>query len=116
MNLILQALFVGALLVIPTFLEAAAPVVLTGTVSSQAEGAMEGVLVRAKRIGGTITVTVVSDAAGRYVYAAGRLAPGEYELSIRAIGYDMANPQQTVTVGKEESRADIRLQKTHDLA
>jgi hypothetical protein len=36
---------------------------------------MEGVLVSAKRAGSTITVTVVSDAKGRYAFPANRLSP-----------------------------------------
>jgi hypothetical protein len=39
---------------------------LTGLVSSQEEGPMEGVLVSAKRAGSGVTTTVVSDAQGRY--------------------------------------------------
>jgi len=68
---------------------------------------MEGVLVSAKRVGGKITVTVVSDHAGRYAYTASQLAPGEYELSIRSTGYDMAVPKQSVTIGKGRGQADI---------
>ena len=47
---------------------------LAGRVSSDAEGAMEGVLVRAKGEGKTISVTVVSDHEGRYSFPASRLA------------------------------------------
>ena len=64
-------------------------VALTGQVTSAAEGAMEGVLVNAKK--GTITITVVSDAQGRYSFPARKLSPGQYALSIRAIGYDLDN-------------------------
>ena len=74
------------------------PVALTGIVSSDAEGVMEGVLVSAKR--GTITVTVVSDKQGRYSFPVSRLMPGEYRLSIRAIGYEAANPNLSATVAK----------------
>ena len=42
-----------------------APPALTGKVTSQDEGAMEGVLVSAKRAGSTVTVTVVSNAQGQ---------------------------------------------------
>src|SRR6266851_6325822 len=42
------------------------PPALSGRVSSAEEGAMEGVLVSAKKAGSTITITVVSDAQGRY--------------------------------------------------
>jgi hypothetical protein len=38
---------------------------LTGKVTSQEEGAMEGVLVSAKRANSTMTVTVVSNAEGQ---------------------------------------------------
>src|ERR1700720_207176 len=40
------------------------PAALTGIVSSEAEGPMEGVLVSAKPAGGSISVTVVSDTQG----------------------------------------------------
>ena len=65
---------------------------LTGTVSSAAEGAMEGVLVSAQKAGSPITVTVVSDALGRFRFPDGRLSPGHYTLRIRAVGYDLAGP------------------------
>jgi streptogramin lyase len=48
---------------------------------------MEGVLVSAKKEGTTITVTVVSDGNGRYVFPASRLEPGRYQIAIRAPGY-----------------------------
>ena len=51
---------------------------LTGQITSAEEGAMEGVLVSAKRTGSTITISVVSDAQGRYSFPAARLEPGEY--------------------------------------
>jgi len=41
-----------------------APPALGGTITSDREGPMEGVLVSAKKQGSTITVTVVSDAKG----------------------------------------------------
>jgi len=51
---------------------------LTGQVRSQEEGPMEGVLVSAKREGSTITVSVVSDAQGRYRFPRAKLEPGKY--------------------------------------
>src|SRR2546421_494306 len=62
---------------------------LTGQVSSAEEGPMEGVLVSAKKAGATITVTVVTDAQGRYGFPAAKLAPGSYALTIRAVGYEL---------------------------
>ena len=47
---------------------------LTGRVTSAQEGAMEGVLVSAQRDGSPISVTVVTDQAGRYGFPAERLA------------------------------------------
>jgi len=89
---------------------------LTGTVSSDAEGPMEGVVVSAKKIGGTITVSVISDKQGRYLFPADRLAAGEYALRIRATGYDAASRHIAVTVKGTGSEADIRLNKTENLA
>jgi virginiamycin B lyase len=95
---------------------ASTPAALTGIVSSDAEGPMEGVLVSAKRIGGTIAVTAVSGKEGRYSFPVSRLTPGEYQLTIRAVGYVPANPHLLATIGKGETEADIKLNKTSDLA
>src|SRR3974390_1818756 len=65
---------------------------LTGVVSSDAEGAMEGVVVSAKKTGSTVTVSVISDAQGRYSFPANRLGAGKYSIRIRAIGYELATP------------------------
>src|SRR5471032_2779514 len=64
-------------------IQAQAPSALTGQVSSAAEGAMEGVLVSAKKVDSNITVTVVSDKSGRYTFPANRLDAGQYTLRIR---------------------------------
>ena len=65
---------------------------LTGQVTSEAEGAMEGVVVSAKKDGSTVTVSVITDAQGRYSFPADRLSAGQYALKIRAAGYDLAGP------------------------
>jgi streptogramin lyase len=95
---------------------AAAQTALSGTVSSAEEGAMEGVLVRAKKAGSTITVTVVSDAKGRYAFPAAKLAPGSYGLRIRAAGYDLAGPDSAEIVAGKIATADLKLKRTSDLA
>src|SRR5215469_17260506 len=59
--------------------------VLTGQVSSVEEGAMEGVLVSAQQEGSTIRTTVVTDAQGHYAFPSGRLTPGSYKITIRAV-------------------------------
>jgi virginiamycin B lyase len=66
---------------------------LWGSVRSAQEGAMEGVLVSARRAGGNRTVTVVSDARGTYRFPRERLDPGRYEIAIRAVGFVL--PEQT---------------------
>ncbi len=96
--------------------ETAVPGALTGVVTSAEEGAMEGVLVSAKRAGSTITVTVVSDEHGRYRFPADRLEPGQYALRIRAVGYDLDTPRDVQITGGAAAVADLTLTKTHDLA
>src|SRR5437660_10874190 len=66
---------------------------LTGLVSSTEEAAMEGVLVSATKAGSNITVTVVTGADGRYSFPANRLAPGQYILGVRAVGYELDQSQ-----------------------
>src|SRR5260221_688717 len=74
------------------YARAEAPVALAGQVSSQEEGSMEGVLVSVKKVGSTITTTVVSDSKGRYSFPQPRREPGRYSVSIRAVGYDLDDP------------------------
>ncbi len=76
---------------------------------------MEGVLVSAQEAGSPITVTVVSDALGRFRFPDGRLSPGHYTLRIRATGYDLAGPE-TVELGAGPADIAIKLTKTADLA
>src|SRR5499427_3094209 len=109
MHRVLATLTVVACLIIvatPSF--AQQQPALSGTVTSAREGAMEGVLVSAKQQGSTITVTVVSNDKGEYAFPAGRLAPGRYELSIRAAGYalDGAN---TVEIAGATAKTDLKL-------
>ncbi len=89
---------------------------LTGQVTSQQEGAMEGVLVSAKKEGSTITVTVVSDAQGHFSFPASKLGPGKYAISIRAIGYDLEGPKSVQLAAGTPATADIKLVKTQNIA
>jgi virginiamycin B lyase len=93
----------------------AGPPALAGKVLA-AEGALEGVLVSAKRNGSTITVTVVSDKDGRYSFPAARLEPGQYSLRIRAAGYDLADPGPVSVAADKTATADLALRKTEDIA
>ena len=58
---------------------------LSGTVSSAEEGQMEGVLVSAKKEGATVTTTVVTNDKGEFSFPAGRLEPGKYTITTRAV-------------------------------
>src|SRR5690349_9406082 len=75
---------------------------LAGLVSSAEEPAMEGVLVSATRAGSNITVTVVTGANGHFSFPASRLAPGQYTLAVRAVGYELEQPGK-VEIGPVES-------------
>jgi streptogramin lyase len=90
-------------------------IALTGRVSSVEEGAMEGVLVSAKKAGSTITITVVSDAQGRYRFPASKLPAGQYALRIRAVGFDLEG-QHPVDIGGTTATVDLKLTKARDLA
>jgi len=91
-------------------------VALTGQVSSEKEGLMEGVLVSAKKDGSTITITVASDDKGRYSFPASKLAPGNYSLKIRAVGYDLDGPKAVDVAPGKAATADIKLRKTKNLS
>jgi virginiamycin B lyase len=84
---------------------------MSGQVSSAEEGAMEGVLVSARKDGTTITITVVSDDKGQFSFPAERLEPGHYNIAIRAAGYDLDGPKG-VDVPASGTRADVKLVRT----
>ena len=78
-----------------------APAALTGVVTSQAEGAMEGVVVTAHKDGSIVSVSVTTDAQGRYAFPENRLEPGHYNLAIRAVGYDISAPAAADVVAEK---------------
>src|SRR5215813_2221500 len=95
---------------------AQAPAALTGQVGSAAEGPMEGVVVSAKRDGSTLTISVVSDNAGKFSFPASKLDPGRYSLAIRAVGYDLDAPKTADVAAGSTATADIKLRPTRNLA
>src|ERR1700688_1262275 len=97
---------VGSVLAAPAQKPAAAAV--SGRVSSDAEGPMEGVLVRAKGEGKTISITVVTDHEGRYSFPASSLNPGNFNIDIRAVGYDLASPVSVEVAAGATRRADLK--------
>jgi len=96
------------------YAQGAAP--LSGSVSSAEEGKMEGVLVSAKKDGGTVTTTVVTNDKGEFAFPAGRLDPGHYTLTIRAVGYDLDGKGEANIAGGQAAKADLKLKKTKTLA
>src|SRR5260370_20260348 len=89
---------------------------LTGLVSSEAEGKMEGVVVTARGAGSIVQVSVTTDAEGRYSFPRDRLEPGEYALSIRAVGYDIDSPGKATVANGKAATADMKLKTTRNLA
>src|SRR5437867_3716357 len=87
--------------------ETASAAALTGKVTSQAEGAMEGVLVGARKAGSTITTLVVSNAQGQYSFPRERLEPGKYVISVRAVGYEL--PKTSVDVTAQPTQLNLQL-------
>jgi virginiamycin B lyase len=108
------ALFVSAQVIAAT--STADPAALTGEVSASAEGKMEGVLVSAQRTGSPITISVVTDAQGRYRFPRTKLGAGDYAIRIRASGYESEKPLAARVRDGDPARLDIRLVKTADLA
>ena len=92
------------------------PAAISGQVTSQAEGAMEGVVVTAHKDGSIVSVSVTSDAKGHYAFPENRLEPGHYTLAIRAVGYDLCAPASTDVVAEKTTGVDLKLDKTKNLA
>src|SRR2546427_12668109 len=102
--------------------ETPSPSALTGKVTSQADGAMEGGIVGAKKVGSTITTWVVSNAQGQYSFPRDRMEPGKYAIGIRAVGYELPKTSIDVTaqaahlylqLGKVTSATKIALQMSN---
>jgi streptogramin lyase len=89
---------------------------LSGVVSSAEEASMEGVLVTARRDGSTMTITVVSNAQGRYSFPAAKLEPGHYTLAIRAIGYDVDGKATADVAAGASANADLKLRRARNVA
>jgi len=89
---------------------------LTGQVTSAEEGAMEGVVVSARKDGSTISVSVVTDAMGRFAFPAARLEPGRYTMKARAAGYELDGAKAADVPSGQEAKADIKLRKVKNLS
>jgi streptogramin lyase len=112
----LALLATAALALVVAAGESRAQTALAGTVTSVEEGAMEGVLVTARRDGATFAVTVVTDAQGHYGFPAARLEPGHYSLRIRAVGYDLDGKLTADVAAGAAATADLKLKKARDVS
>src|SRR3954466_9867241 len=88
---------------------------LAGQVSSAKEGAMEGVVVSARKDGATMTISVVTDNKGHYSFPAAKLEPGHYTLKIRATGYDLDGAPAADVKQGATTTADLKLSPTKNL-
>jgi streptogramin lyase len=90
-------------------------IALAGTVTSREEGKMEGVVVNARRAGANFTVSVVTDAQGRYTFPQSHLDPGTYTVTIRAAGYELSGPATASVEANHTAALNLGLQKAKDL-
>ena len=73
---------------------------------------MEGVLVSASKTGSPVTITVVTDKDGCFSFPVSKLAPGQYSLGVRAVGYDL-DPHRAIEITEQKTTAvDLQLRKT----
>ena len=100
----------------PMNAQAQTPPALSGQITSAEEGSMEGVVVSAKRDGSTISVSVVTNAQGRFAFPAARLEPGHYTLKARAAGYELDGARAADVAAGQEARAEIKLRKVKNLS
>jgi virginiamycin B lyase len=103
------ALALILLLIIQKPVWAQSSAALVGTVVSDREGPMEGVLISAKKYGSIITVSVMSDKNGEYSFPASRLEPGQYVLTIRAAGYKVEGVTNVALAQGNRSVANLKL-------
>src|SRR5947208_15639163 len=94
---------------------AQASTALTGRVSCAEEGAMEGVVVSAKKAGSTVTVSVVSDDRGRFAFPSAKLGSGSYSLKVRATGYELDGPGSVEITLALPVAVDLKLRKVRDI-
>ncbi len=116
MNTVICRTMATACLAFTALAQAQGTAALAGQVSSAEEGAMEGVVVSAKRDGSTISVSVVTDAQGRFAFPAARLEPGHYTLKARAAGFEIDGARAADVAAGSAASADIRLRKVKNLS
>ena len=110
------SLLIAGALANPAYAQSQTQAALSGEVTSQAEGPMEGVVVSAKKDGSTITVSVITNEKGYYSFPANRLEPGHYTLAIRAVGYDLDGAATAEIAAEKLTTVNLKLRKTRNLS
>ena len=77
---------------------------------------MEGVVITARKGGSTISISVVSDAHGRFAFPAERLQSGPYTLKARAAGYELDGARSAAVAAGQEANVEIKLRKVKNLS
>jgi hypothetical protein len=88
---------------------------LAGRVSSVEEVAMEGVVVSARKADTPVTISVVTDAEGRYSFPSSKLESGLYALRIRATGWEFESPVTAEVVLAKPRLVDLKLRRLADI-
>jgi virginiamycin B lyase len=70
---------------------------------------MEGVVVSAKKDASTTSISVVTNATGRFAFPAVRLEPGHYTLKARAAGYELDGARSADVASGQEAKTEIKL-------
>jgi streptogramin lyase len=89
---------------------------LSGQVTSVEDGALEGVVVSAKRAGSNMTISLNTNTQGRFTFPADRLETGKYTITIRAAGYELDGTKVVDVTSGQAATADLKLKKTRNLA
>src|SRR5436190_292772 len=79
------------------------------------DGSLEGVVISVRKTGSPVTVSVVSNAEGRFSFPAAKLEPGSYALRIRATGYELESPLATDVDNGATRPIELKLRKSADL-
>src|SRR5438034_3792939 len=100
----------------PLHAQAHATLALTGQVTSTEEGPTEGVVVSARKDGSTVSISVVTNAQGRFAFPAARLEPGGYTLKASAAGYELDGAKAAEVAAGQETKVEIQLKKVKNLS
>jgi hypothetical protein len=103
------ALGLGSVIAAAASCASADAAIITGTVTGPDSKAFRGAFVQARHLATKMTVSVLSDNAGRYRIE--NLPAGDYRLQMRAIGF-RADPKSGITLAADQTLSqDLALQQ-----